>query len=74
MQFVFVCAPVHVYGQSDRCWAATVIDFNAYWAALPTDGCHRLLAGRNCKVREAWNGWQCNREVQSHDEGRVEKV
>ena len=51
MLCVFVCAPVHVYGQSDRCWAAIVIDFNAYWAALPTGGCHRLLAGRNCKVR-----------------------
>ena len=34
MLCVFVYAPVHVYGQSDRCWAAVVIDFNAYWAAL----------------------------------------
>ena len=34
---VFVCAPV--YGQSDGRWTAIVRDFNAYWDALPTDGC-----------------------------------
>ena len=43
---------------SDRCWAAIDINFNAYWAALPTGGCHTLLAGCSCRVREAWNGWQ----------------
>ena len=36
MLFVFLCAPVHVYGQSDRYWTAIVIYFNPYWAALPT--------------------------------------
>ena len=56
---------VHVYGQSDRCWAPIVIDFNAYQAALPTGRCHRLLAGRNCKVREAWNGWKYNKGTES---------
>ena len=35
MLVVFVCMPVHVYGQPDRWWTATVMDFNAYWAALP---------------------------------------
>ena len=49
-----------IHGQSDRCWTAIVINFNAYWSALPTGGWHRLLAGRNCKVWDACNGWQCN--------------
>ena len=38
MLFVFVCTPVHVYGQSDRCWTAIVMDSFAYWAALSTAG------------------------------------
>ena len=62
-----MCAPVYVYGQSHRCWATIVIDFNAHWAALPTGGCHRLLAGRNSKVPDACNVLQC--KAQSHDEG-----
>ena len=44
---VFVSMPVHVYGQSDRSWAAVIIDFNAYWATLPTGGGHKILAGSN---------------------------
>ena len=42
MLCVFTFLSVHVYGQSDRCWAAIVIDFNAYWDALPiyTGGCN----------------------------------
>ena len=61
----FVSAPAQVYGPFDRCWTAIVVDFNAYWAALPSGKCHRLLAERNCKVHEAWNGWQCNRGTES---------
>ena len=30
MGMLFVCTPVHVYDQSDRCWFAAVMDFNAY--------------------------------------------
>ena len=33
---VCVRACACVYGQYDRCWTAIVIDFNAYWAPLPT--------------------------------------
>ena len=61
MRFVFVSTPVHVYGQSDRCWTAIVMDFNACSAALPTSGWHKLMAGCKCKVREAWNARQCNK-------------
>ena len=62
---------VHVYGQSNRCWAPIVIDFNAYWAALPTGGCHRRLAGHNCKVQgHGMAGSTCITKVQSHDKGK----
>ena len=40
---------------------ASMTGGNAYWAALPTGGWHRQAVGRNCNVREALNGWQCNR-------------
>ena len=33
-----------------------VMEFNAYWGALP---------GPNCNVREALNGQQCNRGTES---------
>ena len=47
------------------------MDFNVYWAALPTGGWHRLLAGCNCKVWDAWNRQQCTvTEAQNHDNGR----
>ena len=46
------CTPVDVYGQSHRCWNAIVMDFNSYWAALPTGGWRRLSARCNCKVWE----------------------
>ena len=70
---MFVCEPMHMYAQSDRCWDAIVIDFNAYWDALPIGGCHRLLAGHSCILQEARNGWQCNRgRVMTRV--RVEKV
>ena len=65
MLFMIVCVPVDVHGQSDRCWTSVVMDFNAYWAALPTDGWHRLLAGRSCKVRDACSGQQCNSSTDS---------
>ena len=55
-----------MYGQSDRQWTAIVMGFYAYWAALPTIGWHRLLAGRNCKVKVA----SSLTNAQSHDEGR----
>ena len=60
-----VCMPVHVYGHSDRCWTAIVMDFNIYWVELPTGGWHKLLAGCNCKYQEAWKGQQCNRAKKS---------
>ena len=70
MLFVFVCALVLVYGHSDRCWTAIVMDFNVCLAALPTGGWHELLAGCNCKVWKAWNRQQCTvTEAQNHDEG-----
>ena len=61
---------MHVYDQSDRCWAALVIEFNAYWAALPT-----LLVGTIDYWQDAIV--KCERhgitgsvtEVQSHDKG-----
>ena len=65
MLCLFVCVPMHVHGQCDRCWTAIVMEFNAYWAALSTGGWHILLAGRSCKLREAWNGQQCNRAIES---------
>ena len=37
------------------------MDFNAYWAALPTGGWHIVLARKNCNMFEAWNGRQCLR-------------
>ena len=42
------------------CWTAILMDFNAYWAALPTGGWHRLLVhvGQYCNVWEAWTGQQ----------------
>ena len=46
MMFVFVCVPV--YGPSDRCWTAIVMDSIVYWVVLPTGGWHKLLAGYNC--------------------------
>ena len=54
------CACVCVYSQSDRCWTAIVLDFNANWAALPTGGWHGVLVGLNCNMWEAWIGWQCS--------------
>ena len=70
MLFMFVCSPVHMYGHSDRSWAAIVVDFNVCWAALPTGGWHRLLAVCNCKAWEAWNKRQCTvRATLNHDEG-----
>ena len=38
MLFVFVCAPVHAYGHSDRCWTAIVMDSMSTWM-------HCLLVG-----------------------------
>ena len=71
MLFVFVCAPEHVYSQSDRCWTAKVMGFNVYWAALFSGGRDRLLAGCNCKVREAWKRRQCTvAEARNHDYGK----
>ena len=32
---VHVCVCMCVYGQCDRCWTATMMDFNACRAALP---------------------------------------
>ena len=71
MLFVFVCMPVHAYGKSGRCWTAIVMNFNVYLATLPTGGWYRLLAGCNCKDREAWNRQQYpGTEAQNHDKGR----
>ena len=68
---MFVCAPVHVYNQSDRCWTTIVMGFNVYWAALLSGRFDSLLAGCNCKIWEAWKTWQCTVAVaQNHDEGR----
>ena len=64
-RFVFVSTPVHVYGLSGRCWTAILVDFNAYWAALPTNGWHILMEGCKCKVREALNGQQFNKGTKS---------
>ena len=50
---VCVCTCI---GQCDRYWTAVVMEFNAYWGALP---------GLNCNVREALNGQQCNRSMES---------
>ena len=61
MLFMFVCSPVHAYGHSDRCWTATVIDFNVYLAALPTGGWHSLPTGCNCKIWESWNRQESNK-------------
>ena len=59
-----------MYGQSDKVVDCIIVmDFYACRAAMHTVGWHRLLAAPNCKVREAWNGPQCNRG-KSHDEGR----
>ena len=57
MQVYVFCAPVHVYGQSDKCWTAVVLDFNA-------TELHCLLVGGTDYwqgVWEAWNGQQRNR-------------
>ena len=35
------------------------MDFNAYWAALPTGGWHIVLARKNCYMFEAWNSRHC---------------
>ena len=51
---------MHVYSQSDSCCTVIVMGFNVYWAALPSGGRDSLLAGCNCKVREAWKRWQHN--------------
>ena len=69
MLFMFVCTPVHVYSQSDRCWTAIVMGFNVYWAALPSGGRDSLLTGCNCKVREAWKRRKCTvvAQAQNHD-------
>ena len=70
MLCVFVCAPAHVYDQSDGCWAALVIDFNVYWAALP-----KLLVGaidywQETIVKFERHGMAGSAtEVQSHDKG-----
>ena len=66
---VFVCGPVHVYDQSDRCWAALVIDFNAYWAALPTGGCHDYWQDTILK-RERHGTAGSVTEVLSHDKDK----
>ena len=68
---------VGVYDQSDRWWTALVMDFIAYWAALPTGGCmHRLLAECSCNMRDAVVTCRMPgrasriREACSHDGGR----
>ena len=66
--FVFVCTPVLVYGQFDRCWIAIVMDFNAYCTALHTGGWHRLLARCNCEVWEPEMVGSVTK-AHSHDEG-----
>ena len=69
--FVFVCTPVHAYGHFDRCWTVIARDFNVYLAALPTGESHKLMAGCNRKVMEAWNKRQCiGTDTQNHDKGR----
>ena len=79
---VFLCARscvcVCVYGQSDRCWTAIVMDFNAYWAALPSGGWHGLLKCK-CKVCVCvWRGGEgagmagkCSRGMELHCMTRV---
>ena len=60
-----------MYGHPDRWQTAIVMHFNVNWAALPTGGWHRLLAGCNCKVWEAWIRRQCTvRKALNYDEGR----
>ena len=66
MLCVFVCAPVHVHGQSDTCWAAIVIDLNVYWAALPTG----LLCLLGCSVY--W--WVQDAIVECGRHGMVDSV
>ena len=52
-----------------------VVDCNSDGFLCPL-GCiaywfwHRLLVDCKVKVREAWNGWQCNTGMWSHNEGR----
>ena len=52
---VHACMCICACGQYDRCWTATVIDYNAYWVTLPTGGWHKLLEGQNCNVQVALN-------------------
>ena len=67
MLYVFVCAPVHVSGHSERCRTVIVMDFNVYWAAL--------LEGCNCKIWDTWIRRQFMvTEAQNHDEGRGERT
>ena len=62
-------------GHSDRCWIAIVMDFDVYWAALPTGGWHRLLADCKCKERVPWNTRQCKvTKARNHDKGRGERT
>ena len=44
------------------------MDSNAYWAALPTGGWHKVLAGHNCKL---WMPAMASSvtEAQSHNKG-----
>ena len=70
---VCLCARLYMY----VCMAnLTDVGLQQVQISMPT-GLHCLLvgaidyilAGRNCKVREAWNG----SEAQSHDEGKGER-
>ena len=58
-----------MHAQSDRCWTAIVLNFDAYWAALPTGGWYGVLAGSKSNVREGWNDWKCT-GAWSYDNGR----
>ena len=53
---VCVCVCVHTgaCGQTDRCWTAIVMDFNAYWVALPTGGRHTC---RRPGMPGSMHGW-----------------
>ena len=60
MLCMFVCAPVNVcIWQCDRC-CSIVINFNVYWAALPTGLWQDAIVACGRPSTEAWN----------HDEGR----
>ena len=40
-----------------------MMDFNAYWAALPTGGGHDLWTESKCNEWEGWNSQKWNRSM-----------